>query len=121
MAERLTEAERQADLPALGATGWQAVPGRDAIRKVWKFKDFSQAWGFMSRAALAAEKLNHHPEWANTYNAVDVTLSTHDCGGLSVLDVKLARLMDRYGEGAAVQTDHGAPVESLCQVRARGG
>lgn len=121
MAERLGEAERQAGLPALGATGWQAVPGRDAIRKVLKFKDFSQAWGFMSRAALAAEKLNHHPEWSNTYNAVDVTLSTHDCGGLSDLDLKLARLIDRYAEGAAVQTDHGAPVESLCQERAKGG
>jgi 4a-hydroxytetrahydrobiopterin dehydratase len=121
MAERLTEAERMAGLPALGATGWQAVPGRDAIRKVWKFRDFSQAWGFMSRAALAAERLNHHPEWSNSYNAVDVTLTTHDCGGLSALDLKLAALLDRYGEGAAVQPDHGAPVESLCAERARGG
>jgi 4a-hydroxytetrahydrobiopterin dehydratase len=119
MAARLTDAERAAGLPPLGATGWQAVPGRDAIRKVWKFRDFSEAWAFMSRAALAAEKLDHHPEWANTYNAVDVTLTTHDCGGLSALDLRLASLMDRFAGDAAVQADHGAPVESLCRTRAR--
>ena len=55
---------------------------RDALRKIWKFKSFSEAWGFMSRAALFAEKLNHHPEWSNVYNVVDVTLTTHDCDGL---------------------------------------
>ncbi len=115
MADLLSDAERQADLPALGRTGWQAVPGRDAIRKVMKFRDFSQAWGAMSRIALAAERLNHHPEWSNTYNALDIVLSTHDCGGLSALDVKLAHLVDRCAEGATVQSDHGAPVESLCE------
>ena len=78
--------EREAALGRLGATGWRAVEGRDAIRKIWKFKSFSEAWGFMSRVALAAEKLNHHPEWKNVYNVVDVTLPTHDCGGLSALD-----------------------------------
>ncbi len=117
-AERLDEAARAEALPALEATGWRAVDGRDAIRKIWKFRNFSEAWGFMSRAALAAEKLDHHPEWRNVYNTVDVTLTTHDCGGLSALDLKLARAMDRMGEGAAVQSDHGAPVLSLCQIRA---
>jgi 4a-hydroxytetrahydrobiopterin dehydratase len=120
MAECLTEAERGAALPALGETGWAAVEGRDAIRKIWKFRNFSEAWGFMARAALAAEKLNHHPEWSNTYNVVDVTLSTHDCHGLSALDVELARKMDALAGDATVQRDHGAPVESLCQIRARG-
>ena len=83
MTEKLGEAERTRDLPALGETGWGALPDRDAIRKIWKFKSFSEAWGFMSRAALAAEKLNHHPEWSNSYNVVDVTLTTHACDGLS--------------------------------------
>ncbi len=119
MAELLTDDARKADLPGLGATGWAAVPDRDAIRKVWKFKNFSEAWGFMSRAALQAEKLNHHPEWRNVYNVVDVTLSTHDCGGLSSLDIDLARRMDALAGDAAVQRDHGAPVESLCQIKAR--
>ena len=73
--------ERETALGHLDATGWRAAGGRDAIRKIWKFKSFSEAWGFMSRAALAAEKLNHHPEWTNDYNVVDVTLTTHDCGG----------------------------------------
>lgn len=121
MADLLTEAERTEDLPALGATGWNAVDGRDAIRKIWKFRSFSEAWGFMSRAALQAEKLNHHPEWTNVYNVVDVTLTTHDCDGLSALDIKLASVMDRLAGQADVQTDHGAPVTCLCKIHARGG
>jgi 4a-hydroxytetrahydrobiopterin dehydratase len=121
MPTRLTEAERQAALPPLDQTGWAAVPGRDAIRKIWKFRTFSEAWGFMARAALAAEALNHHPEWSNTYNVVDVTLSTHDCHGLSALDIDLARRMDAIAGAAAVQRDHGEPVLSLCQIRAGGG
>jgi 4a-hydroxytetrahydrobiopterin dehydratase len=120
MAERLTEAERNAGLPALDATGWRAVPGRDAIRKVLKFQNFSEAWGFMSRSALMAEKLNHHPEWKNVYNTVDVTLSTHDAHGLTALDLKLAQAMDRFAGAAEVQSDHSEPVLSLCQIRARG-
>jgi 4a-hydroxytetrahydrobiopterin dehydratase len=116
--QTLTENERAEALPALEQTGWRAVPGRDAIRKIWKFRNFSQAWGFMSRVALRAETLNHHPEWRNVYNTVDVTLTTHDCGGLSALDLKLAKAMDSYGEGATIQTDHGSPVMSLCQLRA---
>jgi 4a-hydroxytetrahydrobiopterin dehydratase len=119
MATLLTEAERTAALPALGETGWGAVADRDAIRKVWKFASFIEAWGFMSRAALVAEKLNHHPEWSNTYNVVDVTLSTHDCHGLSALDIELARRMDKLAGDATVQRDHALPVQSLCQIKAR--
>jgi 4a-hydroxytetrahydrobiopterin dehydratase len=118
MATLLTSAERETALPALGETGWAAVPNRDAIRKVWKFRNFSEAWAFMSRAALKAETLNHHPEWQNTYNVVDVTLATHDCHGLSALDLTLAKAMDGYAGTATVQTDHGAPILSLCQMRA---
>jgi 4a-hydroxytetrahydrobiopterin dehydratase len=118
MATLLTEAERNAALPPLGETGWGAVPGRDAIRKIWKFRNFSEAWAFLSRTALAAEKLNHHPEWSNTYNVVDVTLSTHDCHGLSALDIDLAKRMDSFAGTATVQTDHSEPVQSLCQITA---
>jgi 4a-hydroxytetrahydrobiopterin dehydratase len=116
--ERLTETERAARLPALGETGWGAVQGRDAIRKILKFRNFSEAWGFMNRVALLAEKMNHHPEWQNTYNVVDVTLSTHDCHGLSALDVDMAARIDSFAGGATVQTDHSLPVLSLCQIRA---
>ena len=117
MTERLTTAEREALLPALGESGWGGVPERDAIRKIWKFKSFSQAWGFMSRAALAAEKLNHHPEWTNVYNVVDVTLTTHACSGLSRLDLDLAQRMDKLaGSGVEVQRDHSEPVACLCSL-----
>lgn len=122
MTARLTEAERAAELPALGEAGWGAVPERDAIRKIWKFRSFSEAWGFMSRAALAAEKLDHHPEWSNVYNVVDVTLTTHSCDGLSDLDLRLARRMDKLaGAEAEVQRDHSEPVECLCKVEHGGG
>jgi 4a-hydroxytetrahydrobiopterin dehydratase len=117
-ARPLTEDARHAALPALEAAGWRAVEGRDAIRKIWKFRNFSEAWGFMARAALAAEQLDHHPEWRNVYNTVDVTLTTHDCDGLSTLDIELAGRMDKVAGAASVQTDHGAPVLSLCQERA---
>ncbi len=120
MTDRLTKAERAAALPALDAAGWRAVAGRDAIRKLWKFRNFSEAWGFMTRAALTAEKLNHHPEWKNVYNIVDVTLSTHDAHGLTALDLKLAEAMDRFAGSAEVQRDHSEPVLSLCQVKAKG-
>ena len=100
----------------MGETGWAAVPDRDAIRKIWKFRNFSEAWGFMSRAALVAEKLNHHPEWTNVYNVVDVTLTTHDCDGLSRLDIELARAMDKLAGAAEVQRDHSEPVPVLCQT-----
>jgi 4a-hydroxytetrahydrobiopterin dehydratase len=116
----LSDEDRVTRLPALGETGWMGVAERDALRKIWKFKSFSEAWGFMSRAALAAEKLNHHPEWSNTYNVVDVTLTTHDCDGLSALDVELAQRMDKLAGEATVVRDHSAPVECLCKLHARG-
>jgi len=74
---------------------WRRVEGRDAISRSFKFKDFSAAWGFMSRVALAAEKLDHHPEWSNVWNRVEVTLSSHDAGGLTARDFKLAAAIDR--------------------------
>lgn len=119
MATLLDQDARKAHLPALGASGWGAVPGRDALRKIWKFKNFSEAWGFMTRAALIAEKMNHHPEWSNIYNVVDVTLSTHDCHGLSQLDIDLAKRMDALAGDATVQTDLSLPAESLCQITAK--
>ncbi|MEA1940782.1 MAG: 4a-hydroxytetrahydrobiopterin dehydratase [Pseudomonadota bacterium] len=80
---------------ALGKlTGWSAVEGRDAIRKVFEFEDFNAAWGFMSRVAVKADKVDHHPEWFNVYNKVDVTLATHDAGGVTQKDVDLASFMD---------------------------
>lgn len=76
-------------------TGWHFVEGRDAIAKTYTFKNFVEAFGFMTRAALVAEKLNHHPEWSNIYRTVHVTLTTHDAGGITELDVKLATRMDQ--------------------------
>ena len=73
------------------------VDGRDALARRWRFADFSTAWGFMSRVALLAEAQDHHPEWSNVYNRVEIVLTTHDAGGLSVRDVKLARAIDALG------------------------
>ena len=92
MVDRLDATARAAlarDLP-----GWAMVEGRDAITRTFRFADFSAAWGFMSRVALLAEKHDHHPEWFNVWNRVDITLSTHDAGGLSVRDVALAKAID---------------------------
>ncbi len=75
-------------------SGWSVVDGRDAIRKVFEFADFNEAWGFMSRVAVKAEQMNHHPEWFNVWNKVDVTLATHDAGGVTELDLTLASFMD---------------------------
>jgi 4a-hydroxytetrahydrobiopterin dehydratase len=75
--------------------GWNEIKDRDAISKKFVFADFNQAFGFMTRAALVAEKLDHHPEWFNVYKTVEVTLSTHDAGGLTDLDIKLAEAMDK--------------------------
>lgn len=75
-------------------SGWRAVDGRDAIAKEFKFKDFNAAFGFMTRVALYADKADHHPEWFNVYNKVEVTLSTHDAGGVTEKDVALAKFMD---------------------------
>jgi len=93
MASRLDEAARKAIPQRL--PGWTMVDGRDAIARTFKFKDFNAAFGFMTRAALVAEQMNHHPEWFNVWNRVDVTLSTHDAGGLTERDLKLAEAMDR--------------------------
>jgi len=75
--------------------GWRRVDGRSAIAKTFQFADFSAAWGFMCRVALAAEKQDHHPEWCNVWNRVEITLSTHDAGGLSARDVKLAETIEK--------------------------
>ena len=92
MARKLSQAERAKALSEL--SGWSELSGREAIGKSYKFKTFSEAFGFMTRAALEAEKMDHHPEWSNVYNKVDVVLATHSAGGLTELDVKLARKMD---------------------------
>ena len=85
----------------LRLSGWAAAPGRDAIVKTFVFADFNAAFGWMTRVALAAEKLDHHPEWFNVYNRVEVTLTTHDADGVTELDVRLATLMDEVtGVGA---------------------
>jgi 4a-hydroxytetrahydrobiopterin dehydratase len=92
MIEKLDEAARAA-LPA-ALPGWTLVAGRDAIRREFRFRDFSEAWGFMGRVALLAEKQDHHPEWSNVWNRVEIVLSTHDAGGLSARDVGLAEAID---------------------------
>src|SRR3954471_12474714 len=93
MAERLTGAARQTALRELH--GWSEVADRDAIRKSFHFSDFSEAWAFLSRIALAAEKMDHHPEVFNVYNRVEIALSTHDAGGLSERDIRLAHIIDK--------------------------
>ena len=77
-----------------GLDGWSEDEGRDAISKSFTFADFNEAFGWMTRAALAAEKMDHHPDWFNVWNRVDVTLSTHSAGGLTDLDIRLAKKMD---------------------------
>jgi 4a-hydroxytetrahydrobiopterin dehydratase len=92
MVEKLSTAERaglSATLPE-----WKLVEGRDAITRSFRFKDFSEAWGFMARVALLAEAQDHHPEWFNVWNRVEITLSTHDASGLSARDVRLAQAID---------------------------
>jgi 4a-hydroxytetrahydrobiopterin dehydratase len=92
MVDRLTGAARHTALREL--QGWSEVEDRDAIRKSFHFSDFSEAWGFLSRIALVAEKMDHHPEIFNVYNRVEIILSTHDAGGLSERDVHLAHAID---------------------------
>ena len=93
MAQKLSGQARAEALRILA--GWSEVSGRDAITRKFVFKDFNQAFGFMTRAALVAEKMDHHPEWFNVYKNVEVTLSTHDAGGVTELDTKLAGEMDK--------------------------
>ena len=93
MAEQLSGETRDELLKTLN--GWTKAEGRDAIYKRFEFADFNDAFAWMTRVAKSAEEMNHHPEWFNVYNKVDVTLSTHDVGGLSELDIRLAKLMDQ--------------------------
>lgn len=90
--EKLSKDEAQSALGEL--EGWEFDCDGDAIRKVFKFTDFSEAWGFMARVALIAERSDHHPEWFNVYNKVDITLTTHDAGGLSQRDVEMANAIE---------------------------
>jgi 4a-hydroxytetrahydrobiopterin dehydratase len=92
MVERLSVEARQAALAEL--SGWSETPGREAITRTFIFKDFNEAFGFMSRAALVAEKNDHHPEWKNAYKTVEVVLATHDSGGVTKLDIALAKAMN---------------------------
>jgi 4a-hydroxytetrahydrobiopterin dehydratase len=92
MVEKLQGAERTAALA--GLKGWAEVEGRDAIEKSYRFKNFVEAFGFMTKVALMAEKADHHPEWSNVYNKIDIVLTTHDAGGLSRSDIDLAKAID---------------------------
>src|SRR5256885_3881236 len=93
MAQKLSAEARKSALK--GLSGWSEVAGREAIQRTFGFKDFSEAFGFMARAALAAEKLDHHPDWSNSWSKVDVRLSTHDAGGITELDFALASAMEK--------------------------
>ncbi len=93
MTQKLTAEARKSALARL--SGWSEVAGRDAITRKFVFKDFNEAFGFMTRTALVAEKMDHHPEWFNAYKTVEVTLSTHDADGLTELDVRLAEAMNK--------------------------
>jgi len=93
MSQKMSGEARKTALGRL--KGWTEVGGRDAISKKFVFADFNAAFGFMTRAALVAEKMDHHPEWFNVYKTVEVTLSTHDAGGVTELDIRLAETMDK--------------------------
>jgi 4a-hydroxytetrahydrobiopterin dehydratase len=93
MVEKLSGDARKVGLQEIDA--WTTVEGRDAIQRSFKFRNFNEAWGFMNRVALMAEKQDHHPEWFNVYNRVEITLSTHECGGVSERDIKLAKSIDK--------------------------
>jgi 4a-hydroxytetrahydrobiopterin dehydratase len=97
MAQPLSEAERAELLPALD--GWSMVEGRDAITKRFTFKDFNEPFGWMTRVAMVAERMSHHPEWTNVYRTVEVTLTSHDAKGLTRRDIELAQRMDRLAAG----------------------
>jgi 4a-hydroxytetrahydrobiopterin dehydratase len=98
VAEKLTGNARRTALAKLA--GWSEVKDRDAISRTFAFRDFNEAFGFMTRAALVAEKLDHHPEWFNVYDKVEVTLATHDAGGVTERDIELAAAMDRLADAS---------------------
>ena len=98
MTEKLTGNARKTALTKLA--GWSEVKDRDAISRTFTFRDFNGAFGFMTRAALVAEKLDHHPEWFNVYDKVEVTLATHDAGGVTERDIDLAAAMDRLADAS---------------------
>jgi 4a-hydroxytetrahydrobiopterin dehydratase len=98
-AQKLDEADRAKALAALDGRDWTLAEGRDAICKTFVFSDFSEAFGWMTRVAMVAEHMNHHPEWSNVYKTVKVTLTTHDVDGLSSLDIAMASHMDRLAGG----------------------
>lgn len=95
MADKLTDSERSALIAPLVKAGWSHDRDRDALRKTFIFNNFIEAFGWMAQMAIWAEKLNHHPEWCNVYKTVEVTLTTHDAGGLTELDAKLADFMEK--------------------------
>jgi len=97
MSKKLTPAKRKAALSSL--KGWKTVDGRDAIAKSFKFADFNAAFAFMTKVALTAEKSDHHPEWSNVWNKVDITLSTHDAGGVTEKDIALAKFIEQAAKG----------------------
>ncbi|WP_407667899.1 4a-hydroxytetrahydrobiopterin dehydratase [Paraburkholderia acidipaludis] len=97
MINRLTSEERVSQLAELH--GWQAVAGRDAIQRTFRFADFNEAFGFMTRVAIKAQEMDHHPEWFNVYNRVEITLSTHEANGLTSRDIALARFIDSIAPG----------------------
>ena len=107
MAERLSAEARNRPwrLP-----GWTETPGREAIARTFVFKDFNEAFGFMSRAALVAEKSDHHPEWRNVYKTVEVVLATHDAGGVTALDIELAKAMNAIARQLGVGLSRAAAI-----------
>jgi 4a-hydroxytetrahydrobiopterin dehydratase len=100
---RAAEAKIDVQAALRSLQGWAAPPGRDAMARSYRFKDFSTAFGFMTRVALAAERLDHHPEWTNVYNRVDVVLVTHSAGGVTALDVEFARIIDEAAVACGAQ------------------
>ncbi|MFN3208774.1 MAG: 4a-hydroxytetrahydrobiopterin dehydratase [Roseovarius sp.] len=98
MSEKLSDTARKTTLEPLFESGWAMVEGRDAIHKTYEFENFVEAFGFMTRCAIWAEKWDHHPEWSNVYKTVEVTLTSHDVEGLSSRDTKLARKMDKLAD-----------------------
>jgi len=102
---KLDDSERTEKLEPLLSAGWKMVEGRDAIEKKFQFKDFNQAFGFMTRIALKADKMDHHPEWFNVYNNVNITLSTHECQGLSNRDITLAKFIEEAAKWLSCYDD----------------